>query len=89
MPTIKQTYKFQKQAAKLDPKIRKQLNAKLLVFEASRYHPGLHIEKLGGSDLHSFRVNQNFRVIFRQLKNNIAELIFIASHDVYRKIKNI
>jgi plasmid maintenance system killer protein len=71
MPKIRQTLKFQKQVVRLHPTIRQQLFAKLLLFEKNIRHPSLHTEKLGRGELRSFRVNQNFRVIFRFSRSHL------------------
>ena len=80
------TRKFDKQMNKIDEKIQDVFCKKLEYFLENPKHPSLHTEKLK-YDLHSFRINKNFRVIFKYVAENQVELLFLAGHDVYDDLK--
>ncbi|MBU4369478.1 type II toxin-antitoxin system RelE/ParE family toxin [Patescibacteria group bacterium] len=56
------------------------------MFENNPFHPGLNTHKLKGelSAFWSFYINDNFRVLFRFLKNNEVIYYDIDTHDIYR-----
>jgi len=82
------TLKFDKQFKKIDQNIQLIFIKKLKLLLKDFKHPSLNSEKLK-YNLYSFRINNNFRVIFKYLSNKEIELIYISSHDVYKKIKNL
>jgi len=80
------TNKLDKQFKKIDKKIQEIFVNKLNFLLKDTKHPSINTEKLNYS-LYSFRINKNFRVIFKHRNKEEIELIFIANHDVYKKIK--
>ena len=82
------TRKFDKQFKNISSIIQKIFIKKLEYLLNNQKHPSLHIEKLN-YNLCSFRINKNFRVIYKYSNTNEIELIFIANHNIYKKIKNL
>lgn len=66
--------------------IQKIAARKLLLFENNPFHPSLNTHKLKGelSAFWSFYINDNFRVLFRFLKNNEVIYYDIDTHDIYK-----
>lgn len=82
------TKKFDKQLRRLDEKIQNIFTEKLEYFLENPKYSSLNTEKLQ-SNLYSFRVTKNFRVIFKYQETKEVLLIFIAKHDIYKKIKDL
>lgn len=83
---IRYTPTFAKQVDRLSKKLQKIFKKKLEFFMENPSHNSLNVEKIR-DPVYSFRVNKSYRVLFRWYEGNTAELIYIASHDIYRKIK--
>ena len=77
---------FEKQFDTLPLKVQKIAAKKFLLFETNPFHPGLNTHKLkGGLSLFwSFSVNNQFRVLFRFLKNGEVIYYDIDTHDIYK-----
>lgn len=89
MPKINEAHAsphFEKQFEKLPQNIQKIAAKKILLFEENPFHPGLETHKLKGplSDFWAFSINDNFRVMFRFLKNNEVIYYDIGTHDIYK-----
>lgn len=89
MPKITKSHStpyFEKQFNRLPKNLQKIAVRKLLLFENNPFHPGLNTHKLKGelSAFWSFYVNNNFRVLFRFLKNNEVVYYDIDTHDIYK-----
>ena len=87
MPKItksRSTPYFEKQFKKLPQNLQKIAAKKILLFENNPFHPGLNAHKLKGelSSFWSFYINENFRVLFRFLKNNEVIYYDINNHDI-------
>ncbi len=77
---------FEKQFDRLPKNLQKIAARKILIFENNPFHPGIHAHKLKGelSAFWSFYINDNFRVLFRFLKNNEVLYYDIDTHDIYK-----
>jgi len=89
MPKINKSHAtpyFEKQFNRLPKNLQKIADRKLLLFESNPFHPGLNTHKLKGelSLFWSFCVNDNFRVLFRYLKDNEVIYYDIDTHDIYK-----
>lgn len=89
MPRITKSHTtpyFERKFEKLPKNLQKIAARKLILFEENSFHPGLNTHKLKGelSTFWSFYVNDNFRVMFRFLKNNEVIYYDIDTHDIYK-----
>lgn len=89
MPKINKSHTapyFEKQFDKLPKNIQKIGARKILLFENNPFHPGLNTHKLKGglSAFWSFYINDNYRVLFRFLKNNEVIYYDVDTHDIYK-----
>ncbi|HDH31238.1 MAG TPA: type II toxin-antitoxin system mRNA interferase toxin, RelE/StbE family [Candidatus Wolfebacteria bacterium] len=77
---------FEKQFEKLPKNLQKIAARKLLLFEGNSSHPSLNTHKLKGalSGFWAFSINDNFRVMFRFLKNNEVIYYDIDTHNIYK-----
>jgi len=77
---------FEKKFKKLPPNVQKTAAKKILFFENNPHHPSLNTHKLKGhlSGFWSFYINNDFRVLFRFLKNNEVIYYDIDTHDIYK-----
>lgn len=77
---------FKKQFNKLPNNFQKIAAKKLLLFENNSFHPSLNTHKLKGhlSSYWSFYVNDNYRIMFRFLKNNEMIYYDIDTHNIYQ-----
>lgn len=77
---------FEKQFNRLPKNLQKTAVRKLLLFENNPFHPGLNTHKLKGglSAFWSFYINNNFRVLFRFLKNREVIYYDVDTHDIYK-----
>jgi mRNA-degrading endonuclease RelE of RelBE toxin-antitoxin system len=89
MPKINKSHStshFEKKFRKLPQNIQKVAVKKILLFENNSFYPSLNTHKLKGelSYFWSFYINENFRVLFRFLKNNEVIYYDIDSRDIYK-----
>lgn len=84
---IVETNQFRKSFEELDNSLRKTTKKQFKLFLNNLFHPSLHTEKLEPktSNIWSFRINKNFRVIFTFMGGGTILLLDIGSHDIYRK----
>lgn len=77
---------FEKRFNKLPKNLQKIAAKKLLLFENNPFHPSLNTHKLKGdiSLFWSFYINNNYRVMFRFLKNNEVIYYDIDTHNIYK-----
>ncbi|MDO8452776.1 MAG: plasmid stabilization protein [bacterium] len=54
-------------------------------FKENPSHPSLNIEKLGGTDLWTIRLDKGNRIFFTKEDSKTIMLINIGKHDKYRK----
>lgn len=57
----------------------------LRMFAADPKHPSLNIEKLGGSDIWTIRIDRGNRLFF-VWEDESAVFFFVGSHDSYRTV---
>jgi mRNA-degrading endonuclease RelE of RelBE toxin-antitoxin system len=77
------TATFDKLFAELPKPIQLKAVKRTELFKANPFHPSLHTEKLHpkGHQVWSFRVDISYRVIFKFVGPNHAELRFIGHHN--------
>ena len=73
--------KFLKNNSKLLNKTIKAIS----VFARNPQHPGLNLEKLGGTKIWTIRIDKANRIFFYWIDEKTALLIDIGKHDKYRK----
>ena len=87
MISIILTREFENRYRKLPLAIRKKAERQTEIFKKNPVHPSLHTEKLEpkGKEVWSFRVDGNYRIIFRFIDGRIVLFLTIGTHDwVYR-----
>jgi len=77
---------FIRQFEKLDQSLRDEVIDKLALFQERLNHRQLRVHKLKGgfSNCYSFSVNYDFRIVFEYGKNDIAYILSIGNHDIYK-----
>ena len=82
MIDISTTATFDRLFKKLPSAIRRKAVTKTDLFKNNPFHPSLHTEKLHPKhhEVWSFRVDQAYRVIFKFVGPNHAELRYIGHH---------
>ena len=80
---ISTTETFDKLFKKLPKPIQKKAIKKTDLFKDNPFHPSLRIEKLHpkGHQVWSFRVDISYRIVFKFVGTNHAELCFIGHHN--------
>ena len=73
--------KFLKNNSKLLNKTIKAIS----VFAGNPQHPGLNLEKLGGTKIWTIRIDKANRIFFYWIDEKTALFIDIGKHDKYRK----
>lgn len=83
------TEDFDKDYSLLPKEIRKRAKKQEKIFKDNPFYPSLHTEKLHpkAKEVWSFRVDRNYRVVFRTLGGNKVVFIAIGPHDWIYKIK--
>ncbi len=81
------TEKFRERYQKLPVAIQRKIEKQRSVFEQNPFHPSLHTEKLEPKHraYWSFRVDQNYRVIFRFIDASEVLLMTVGTHDYVYK----
>ncbi len=82
MIEISTTATFDRLFDKLHTPIRRKAASKTDLFKRNPFHPSLHTEKLHPKhhEVWSFRVDRAYRVIFKFVGPNQAELRYIGHH---------
>ncbi len=80
---ITKSKRFDKQYAKLSKKVQRQFDERLLLFVYEPKNPLLNIHSLMGefTDLHSFNVNAEVRVMYKVQVDTIVLLVAIGTHS--------
>lgn len=87
MFTLIATNAFEEAYHRLPELIRKKLDKQEAIFLSNPFHPSLHTEKLAPKrrEYWSFRVDRQYRVLFRFGEAQTIYLITAGTHDfVYR-----
>lgn len=87
MLTFIATKTFEESYHRLPQSIRKKLDKQGAIFCENPFHPSLHTEKLRPKqkEYWSFRIDKQYRVLFRFGEQNTVYLITSGTHDwVYR-----
>ena len=80
---------FKHRYNRLPKSVKDRLEKQRDLLCANLRHPSLHIEKLApkSKNMWSFRIDRQYRVLFRILENGDYFLITVGIHDwVYRRI---
>lgn len=77
---------FLRQYNKLPKSLQTEAKEKITLFKHDQKHPFLKTHKLKGKmrGYYSFYVNYQYRIVFEYDAKNIAALLFIGDHDVYK-----
>ncbi|MFV1951065.1 MAG: hypothetical protein ACC630_03755 [Nitrospinota bacterium] len=80
---ISTTATFDKLFKELPKSIQKKAVKKTELFKNNSFHPSLRIEKLHpkGHQVWSFRVDISYRIVFKFIETDHAELRFIGHHN--------
>jgi len=82
MIEISTTATFDRLFEKLPHGIQRKAALKTELFKSNVFHPSLHTEKLHPKhhEVWSFRVDKAYRIIFKFIDSNHAELRYIGHH---------
>ena len=71
---------------KLSPSLQTEAREKIALFKNRVNHKQLQVHKLHGKmqDRLSFSINNKYRIVFRWEEKDLAVLLTIGDHDVYR-----
>lgn len=83
------TEEFQIRYKNLPKIIQKKAEKQERIFKQNQFHPSLHTEKLApkNKELWSFRVDINYRILFRFINGNKAVLMTVGHHNWIYKFK--
>jgi mRNA-degrading endonuclease RelE of RelBE toxin-antitoxin system len=82
------TEEFEKEYVRLPVFIQRKAEKQQNIFKINPLHPSLHTEKLHpkSKSVWSFRVDKNYRVVFRVLEKDKVVFIAIGPHDwIYKQ----
>jgi len=74
-----------KKFLKNNPKLLNKTIKAISVFAENPQHPGLNLEKLGGTKVWTIRIDKASRIFFSWIDNKTALFIDIGKHDKYRR----
>ncbi len=85
MITVAYKPNFIRQFNKLLPKLKDEVEEKILLFQHEPRHPSLRTHKLGGKlkGFLAFSVNYSYRVVFLWENKKSAVLLAVGDHSVY------
>ena len=88
MKTVIVTDEFEKQFRKLPKPVQKKALKQESLFRENPLHSSLHTEKLNPKDreLWSFRVDKNYRILFRFLNGEAVLFLAVGHHSWIYKI---
>ena len=77
------TETFDKLFRKLGQKIQIKAAKKTDLFKKNPFHPSLRVEKLHPKkfSVWSFRVDKNYRIVFKFVEKDLVEFMFIDHHN--------
>jgi mRNA-degrading endonuclease RelE of RelBE toxin-antitoxin system len=83
------TDKFEIEYNKLPKSVQKKAQKQEKLFQNNLHHPSLHIEKLSPKwkEMWSFRIDKNYRIVFRFLDKDKVLFLNAGPHDWIYKIK--
>lgn len=87
MILVEVTQEFEQRFSELPAPIRRQAERKRRIFCENPFHPSLNTEKLNPKqrEVWSFRINKQYRIIFRFLDGSKVLFLTCGPHDwVYR-----
>lgn len=76
-PTFVRMYK------RLDNNLKEEIKEKIIFFQNLANHEKLKVHKLKGGleNTYSFSVNYKIRIVFEYEQKNIANFLYVGSHD--------
>lgn len=83
------TEKFEEEYDRLPKDIREKAQKQERLFQNNPHHPSLRTEKLSPKwkEVWSFRIDKNYRIVFRFLDKNKVLFLNAGTHDWIYKIK--
>ena len=83
------TDEFERQYRQLPVQVRRKAKKQEKFFRNDPFHPSLRTEKLEpkSKELWSFRVDRQYRILFRFLDNSTAYFLTIGTHDWIYKLR--
>lgn len=74
---------FLNSVKKLDPPVKRNINARLKLLEQNPFHPKLHTKPLQGklTGFYSLRVGRDYRVVFKFLEGGVIVLLRADRRD--------
>lgn len=77
---------FVRRYDKLERELQLEIKERIVLFRDSKNHQQLKVHKLKGhlTERFSFSVNYQYRILFRYKNKNIAELLTVGDHDIYK-----
>jgi mRNA-degrading endonuclease RelE of RelBE toxin-antitoxin system len=85
MPKVRSTKRFDKQFVKLPATIQSKVKKQLALLMESPQHPSLGTKKMVNSKFWECRVDYHYRIVFKWQKETIIILLFVGTHQIYRK----
>lgn len=70
---------------KNNPKLLKKTTKAISFFVNNPKHPGLNLEKLGGLDIWTIRIDKGNRIFFQWINESTAIFVDIGKHDKYKR----
>lgn len=83
------TERFEEEYDRLPKDIREKAQKQERLFQNNPHHPSLHTEKLSPKwkEVWSFRIDSNYRIVFRFLDKDKVLFLNAGPHDWIYKIK--
>jgi len=80
---------FRENFSCLEKQIQKRADKQIMIFRNNPFHPSLHTEKLipKSKEVWSFRIDKQYRIIFRFLDKGNVLFLNVGSHDWIYRIK--
>lgn len=88
MITIESSAKFDKERRKFvknNLTLAEKVIKVIKLLAKNPQHPSLNLEKLGGSDIYTIRIDKGNRIFLKWIDNQTVILLDIGPHDKYRK----
>lgn len=81
-------YRSLKSFVKNNKRNAESIKKTLKLLREQPHHPSLNLEKMGGSQVWTVRIDRGNRIFFFRVDPKTALLIDVGKHDKYRKYSN-